>query len=176
MITLASASPRRRELLGAAGVEVEVRPADVDETPDPQERPRWYVERVARAKAMAVHGERVLAADTIVVLDGEILGKPLDPEAAAATLRRLAGRQHEVMTAVVLRTGHVLRSRLVRTRVSFRPLTDDEIAAYVATGEPLDKAGAYGIQGRGGALVDRVVGSYTNVIGLPMRETLELLR
>ena len=91
-------------------------------------------------------------------------------------LRRLAGREHQVMTAVVLRVGPVLRTRLVRTRVSFRPLTDGEIASYVATGEPLDKAGAYGIQGRGGGLVDRVVGSYTNVVGLPMRETLELIR
>lgn len=172
---LASASPRRRELLAAAGLVFEVRPAEVDETPGPQEPPRRYALRVATAKALAVEGERVLAADTIVVLDGEILGKPTDATDAAQMLRRLAGRAHTVMTAVVLREGRRLRRRLIRTRVHFRPLSEVEIAAYVATGEPLDKAGAYGIQGRGGALVDRVSGSYTNVVGLPLRETLELL-
>ncbi|MBM4364748.1 MAG: septum formation protein Maf [Deltaproteobacteria bacterium] len=174
MIVLASASPRRRELLSAAGVLFTVRPADVDEAQTPGEEPVAYALRVAASKARAVDAERVLAADTVVHLDGEVLHKPGVAEAAIATLRRLSGREHTVTTAVVLRAP-VERSVVVHTRVCFRALLDDDIARYVATGEPLDRAGAYAIQGGGGALVDWIDGSYTNVVGLPLRETLAML-
>lgn len=173
---LASASPRRRALLAGAGLQFEVRPAHLDETPHPGERPAAHVRRLARAKAGAVHGEAVLAADTTVDLDGEILGKPVDAADAVAMIRRLAGRRHLVHTGVALRVRGRTWAFVAHTPVWFRPLTDAEIAAYVATGDPLDKAGAYGIQSAGGAVVDRVRGSYTNVMGLPLRETIELLR
>ncbi len=174
MIVLASASPRRRELLAAAGIPFSVAPANVDETQHPGEDPVAYALRVATAKAAAVHGERVLAADTVVHLDGEVLHKPGNPGTAIATLRRLSGREHTVTTAVVLRGG-VERAVVVHTRVCFRALLGEEIERYVATGEPLDRAGAYAIQGGGGALVDWIDGSYTNVVGLPLHETLAML-
>lgn len=178
MIILASASPRRKQLLHAAGVALVVRPADVDETEHPGENPRSYALRVARAKALAAEAgpdERVLAADTTVALGKEILGKPGTAERAIATLRRLSGNTHQVHTAVVVRKGRTLLHRVVTTSVRFRALSEEEIARYVATGEPLDRAGSYAIQGAGGALVDRVNGSYTAVVGLPLKEALGLL-
>ncbi len=178
MIILASASPRRKQLLAAAGVALEVRPADVDEAEHPGENPRTYALRVARSKALAVESgpeEVVLAADTTVALGNEILGKPGTPERAIATLRRLAGHTHQVHTAVVVRKGRRMLHRVVTTAVRFRALTEEEIERYVATGEPLDRAGSYAIQGEGGALVDRVNGSYTAVVGLPLKEALGLL-
>lgn len=173
---LASASPRRRELLAAVGLEPLVRPADVDEAVRPGERPEAYGLRVASEKARAgAHALPVLAADTVVALDGRSLGKPATPEEAKISLRDLSGRSHAVHTAVALRVGEVVATRLVTTKVRFRSLPEAEIAAYVATGEPMDKAGAYGIQGRGGALVAEITGSYSNVVGLPLEETLALL-
>lgn len=179
MLILASASPRRRELLTGAGITFTVQPADTDETWLPGELPRAYVLRVAREKARSVAalrpGARVLAADTTVAMDDRVLGKPVDAAHAAAMLGDLAGREHAVHTAIVLVTGSRVTHRVVSTRVRFRPLTSQEIEDYIATGEPFDKAGGYGIQGRGGALVDVVHGSYTNVVGLPLAETLALL-
>lgn len=176
---LASRSPRRRALLAAAGLTPELAAADVDETPLPGELPLAYGLRVATAKAMACPGERpVLAADTVVALDGAILAKADDRAHAEAMLAQLSGRTHVVHTAVVLDPrglGGELLSDVVSTTVRFRALSAEEIRAYVATGEPMDKAGAYGIQGEGGALVAEVRGSYTNVVGLPLEETLRLL-
>ncbi len=182
-VVLASASPRRRALLEGAGVLLLVRPTQTDESERAGENPREYCLRVAREKAVAADAHDpsggpdllVLAADTTVALDDWIPGKPGTPERAIATLTRLSGRWHAVHTAVVLRSGARLRSRLVTTRVRFRTLSPEEIAAYVATGEPLDRAGGYAIQGEGGAFVDRLVGSYTSVVGLPLREALALL-
>lgn len=175
MITLASASPRRRELLAAVDVAFEVCPANVDETRHPGESAVAYATRVATEKALAVPGRTVLAADTVVVLDDDVVDKPLTPERATAALRRLSGREHRVVTAVVVRRDNTTHAISVVTRVCFRVLSDDEIARYVATGEPLDRAGGYAIQGGGGALVDWIDGSYSNVVGLPVRETLSLL-
>lgn len=175
-LVLASASPRRRQLLASAGVAFEVRPADLDEAVLAGEAPRAYARRVAVDKARAVPGDPVLAADTVVDLEGRVLGKPAHAAEARAILAALSGRTHRVHTAVALRRGERVHARVCTTAVTFRRLSADEIAAYVQTGEPFDKAGGYGIQGHGGALVDRVRGSYTNVIGLPLRETLALLR
>lgn len=176
-IVLASASPRRLQLLQACGYDVEVRPADVDETQLPSEAPGEMVLRLARAKAAAVVSPAlIVAADTTVVLDGEALAKPLDDEDARRMLGLLRGRIHEVLTGFCVRRSDAWRSGIVSTRVTFRPLTDDEIRAYVETGEPRDKAGSYGIQGLGGALVDRVEGSYPNVVGLPVAEVVAALR
>jgi len=178
VLTLASASPRRRELLGGLGFELEVRPAHADESVRAGEPPRDYVRRVAQAKARAVVGELVLAADTTVAVDGQILGKPADAGDAARMLRLLSGRTHEVISAVCVRRP-ALRlefSAVVATEVDVAPLDDRTIAWYVATGEPLDKAGAYAVQGRFGAFVRGVRGSVTGVIGLPLDETLALLR
>ena len=174
-LILASASPRRRELLASAGVHFEVRPADVDESMAPGESALVYVRRVSLAKAMAVPGQRVLAADTVVAIDGDVLGKPATHDEACDGLRRLSGRAHQVHTAVTLRVNGRIRHRIVTSEVRFRPLLASEIDRYVQTGESFDKAGGYGIQGHGSTLVDRVRGSYTNVIGLPVRETLQLL-
>lgn len=153
----------------------EVRPADLDERVHEAEAPRPYARRVAREKALAVPGDRVLAADTVVSLDGAVLGKPAGPEEARSLLLALSGRTHTVYTAVALRVADRLHERVCATQVGFRVLSERDIAWYLATGEPYDKAGGYGIQGHGGALVDRLRGSYTNVIGLPLRETLALL-
>lgn len=175
---LASRSPRRRDLLAAVGLTPTIVASDVDETPHPDERPVGYGLRVACAKASAcLAPEPVLAADTVVALDDEIFGKAPDAAAAVAMLRRLSGRRHQVHTAVALRPslGAEVKTIVVTTQVSFRTLTSGEIERYVATKEPMDKAGAYGIQGRGGALVATVEGSYTNVVGLPVEETLALL-
>lgn len=182
-LLLASASPRRREMLERVGLAIEVRPADVDETPFAGEPPAVYVARVARTKALAIArpaGAWVLAADTTVTIDGDILGKAADPAEAAAMLRRLAGRAHQVMTAFALageRAGQpVVREGVVVTDVVFIALDDAAIADYVASGEWQGKAGAYAIQGIGAALVARVAGSVTSVIGLPLAEVLAALR
>jgi septum formation protein len=179
-LVLASQSPRRRELLEQLGVPHEVRPASTDESVLPGEPARAYVQRVAREKARAVPGELVLAADTAVVLRGEVLGKPRDAEDARRMLAALSGTAHEVLTGVCVRwgtgEGAVELEAVVSTAVRFAPLRAAEIAWYVATGEPLDKAGAYAIQGAGGAFVLGVEGSVSNVVGLPLAETAELLR
>ncbi|MDR2613659.1 MAG: Maf family protein [Deltaproteobacteria bacterium] len=181
---LASASPRRREILAAAGIAFVPRPAGVDETRLPGEDRRSCVARLARAKARHVWdqvgseaGAAVLAADTSVLLDGEMLGKPRDAADAARMLARISGRAHEVLTAFCIVTAAGEIRRLASTMVRIRELSAGEIGAYVATGDPLDKAGAYAIQGPMGAvLVESVHGSYSNVIGLPLAETLEALR
>lgn len=176
---LASASPRRRELLAQVGVRCDVVPADVDETRLPGESPGDYVRRVARAKCdavAAVVGDAVvIAADTEVVVDDDVLGKPSDPSAARAMLARLAGRTHTVLSAVVVRRGERVIVHVVPTSVAFRALTDDEMAAYCATDEPYDKAGGYAIQGRAAAFVARIDGSYTGTVGLPLCETVQAI-
>lgn len=178
VLTLASQSPRRRELLSALGIPLEVRPAHADETPHAGETPEAYARRVAREKARAVAGELVLAADTTVAVDGEILGKPRDDADAARMLRRLSGRSHEVISAVCLRRPAVRLEfdAVTTTRVLVAPLDERAIGWYVATGEPHDKAGAYAVQGLFGAFVRGVEGSVSGVIGLPLDETLGLLR
>jgi septum formation protein len=178
-LVLASRSPRRAELLAAAGIEFTVRVADIDETPLAGEPPREYVLRVAEEKARAVpasEGETVLAADTSVVLGDEIMGKPKDAADAARMLRALAGQRHDVITAICLKRGeHVVRD-IASTAVWFAPLSEEEIADYVASGEPMDKAGAYGIQGMASRFVERIDGSYSNVVGLPVALTWQHLR
>ena len=177
-LVLASQSPRRRELLGQLGLALEVRPAHADEAVLPGETPRDYVLRVARAKARAIAGDVVLAADTAVVLGAEILGKPVDRADARRMLQALSGTVHEVLTAVVVRRAAIRLEldAVVATKVRFAPLGPAEIDWYVGTGEPLDKAGAYAIQGAGGAFVLGVEGSVSNVVGLPVAETAALLR
>ncbi len=178
-IILASASPRRSELLRQIGVTFSVQPADVNETPLPNETAERYVERLARDKALAVAasspGAVVLGSDTSVVLDGVILGKPADQEEAVATLMRLSDANHQVMTAVALAQGEQCECRVVVTEVQFRKLSQAEVVAYVASGEPMDKAGSYGIQGLGGIFVSDLRGSYSAVVGLPLQETAALL-
>ncbi len=181
MLILASASPRRAELLTAAGFDFEVAPANVDEQPLPGEVPTDYALRVARAKAdhtsrTRARGETVLAADTVVVGRGRLMGKPRDDADAASMLRALAGDVHEVHTAVVVNGRSGQRSTLVTTRVRFQPLTDSEIAWYVATGETSGKAGAYGIQGRAARFIDWIEGSWSNVVGLPISAVYGLLK
>lgn len=179
-LVLASASPRRAELLRLAGLQPRVCPASIDESLLAGEDPVAYVTRLAREKATAAPAPPdavVLAADTAVVLGEELLGKPADPADAAAMLRRLRGRSHLVSTGVALLTpGGAIVGTVVTTEVVVAPLSDSAIDVYVATGEPLDKAGAYGIQGRAAAFVTRITGSWTNVVGLPLVETLDLLR
>ncbi|HSM07766.1 MAG TPA: Maf family protein [Gemmatimonadota bacterium] len=177
-LVLASGSPRRRDILAALGLAFDVRPPDVDESLRPGEGAAAAARRLAELKATAVEaepGELVLAADTIVVLDGDLLGKPTGPGDATAMLGRLAGRSHEVITGLALRLGAETRSAAALTTVTFRSLDRAEIAAYVATCEPLDKAGAYGIQGFGSALVERIEGDFFNVMGLPVPALLSLL-
>ncbi|HLT31208.1 MAG TPA: Maf family protein [Myxococcaceae bacterium] len=177
-LLLASTSPRRRELLSRAGLTFGIRAPEVDETVRPGEAPEAYVSRLARAKARAVASGSphalVLAADTSVVTDSGILGKPRDDAEALAMLTSLMGRSHRVLTAVAL-AGAAASEVLVSTRVWMRPADPEELRWYVQTGEPADKAGAYAIQGIGGQLVSRIEGSYTNVVGLPVAETLSLL-
>ena len=180
VVHLASASPRRRELLAQIGVPVQRVQCSVDERPRPDEAPADYVQRVTRDKvgagvAIAPAGAVVLAADTAVVLDDAILGKPVDQQHAQAMLRSLSGRQHQVLTAVAVARGSDIRLQLVATKVRFRPLSDAEILAYWQTGEPADKAGAYGIQGLGAVFVEHIEGSYSAVVGLPLAETALLL-
>jgi septum formation protein len=178
-LILASSSPRRRELLSQIGVRFEVQSADLDETPHANEPPHAYVARLAVQKALAValHGfQPVLGADTTVVLDEQILGKPRDANEARTLLNRLSGRTHKVCTAVALVQGVRQEVRVVETLVRFTKLRAQEIDAYIATGEPMDKAGAYGIQGLGAVFVQELHGSYSNVVGLPLFETAALLR
>jgi septum formation protein len=178
-LILASGSPRRRDFLAELGLVFEVRVTDIDETPRPGEDPVDFVARLAREKAQDVDlpGAWVLGADTAVVVDGEILGKPGDEEEACAMLMRLSGRWHEVWTGFSLcrQATNESYTKTVCTKVRFLPLTPELCRAYVRTGEPLDKAGAYGIQGKGCFLVPEISGSYTNVVGLPMTEVLEAL-
>jgi septum formation protein len=179
MVVLASRSPRRREILERAGIKFVVHPADVEEQRRPGEPARVYVERLARAKAEAVPAgpsEIVLAADTVVVLDDEILEKPLDAADAARMLRRLSGREHVVMTGVCLRCGQTATVDTESTRVRFVTLSEDEIREYVASGEPMDKAGAYAIQGLASKFIDRVEGCYFNVVGLPIARVCSRLK
>jgi nucleoside triphosphate pyrophosphatase len=180
VITLASVSPRRRELLDQIGVPHVIVGAHIDESVLAGEFPHDYVQRMARGKALAVWKERsslpVLAADTTVVLDGDTLGKPRDRDDALRMLTRLSGRTHEVITAVALATRAGIALRLSVSSVRFRMLSAEECAAYWETGEPRDKAGAYAIQGRGAVFVESLQGSYSGVMGLPLFETVELLR
>lgn len=192
-IYLASRSPRRRELLRQIGVTFEIvplreaprYPADVDETPRPGEAADAYVLRVAREKAQAavaitsvrrLASRPVLAADTTVVRDDTILGKPANAAAAASMLESLAGRAHRVLTAVAVTAGDDIVTRVSESQVWFRALTPEEIRRYVATGESTDKAGAYAVQGRAAAFITRIEGSYSGIMGLPLAETAELLR
>lgn len=179
---LASGSPRRRELLTQIGVGFTAISADIDETPLAEESPSAYVERLARGKAEAgrrsvVSAEQfcVLGADTAVVLDGKILGKPVDEADACAMLMMLSGKEHEVLTAIAVLEGDRCESRVVRSLVRFRPISREEAGAYWASGEPRDKAGGYGIQGLGGVFVAGLNGSYSAVVGLPVCETCEVL-
>jgi septum formation protein len=181
-IVLGSASPRRAELLRAAGIEFDVIHADVDETVHPGELPDVYVRRVADAKACAVAARErarlVLAADTTVVIDGAMLGKPVNADDARRMLCLLSGRTHEVLTAVAV-LGAGMSGPLVEvehTEVEFAPLTEFEIDWYVATGEPRDKAGAYAIQGYASRFVTRIDGSYSNVVGLPIALVYQMLK
>jgi septum formation protein len=179
-VVLASASPRRRELLSMIGVVHDVVPADIDERYLPGEAPAPHAERLAREKASAVAALRaaadalVIAADTIVVVDGDVLGKPSDRAQAAAMLRRLSGRSHTVHTAVAVRHGDREAFGVESPLVTFRELDAATIEAYIDTGEPMDKAGAYGIQGFGATLVRRVEGDYFAVMGLPLQRTIAL--
>ncbi len=183
-LVLASASPRRRDLLRRAGIRFEVRPANIPEIEQAGETPIEFAQRLARSKALTVAEQigaspprLVLGADTIVVLDGEVFGKPRDSDHALELLERLVGREHSVITAVALVASDTLRVRqaTVTSRVEMRAVERDELIAYVATGESLDKAGGYAVQGGARSFVTRIHGSETNVIGLPIDETVELL-
>jgi septum formation protein len=180
VLRLASVSPRRRELLTQIGVPHLVTGAHIDESVHPGERPHDYVQRMARTKAQTVWEQDlslpVLGADTTVVLDGKVFGKPADQADAARMLGLLSGRTHEVLTAIALASKEGLEMRVSVSAVRFRSLTADEIAAYWETGEPRDKAGAYAIQGLGAVFVESLTGSFSGVMGLPLFETSELLR
>ncbi len=179
-VVLASGSPRRHELLKLVGIPHEVRPANIDESLRPRETPARHAERLAREKASAVSTRDpnliTIGADTIVVMSRKILGKPASVDQAAAMLRQLSGREHRVVTAVAVSRGKKLRSAVEEVQVRFRKLRDDEIDAYIATGEPMDKAGAYGIQGYGATIVECVDGDYFSVMGLPLARLVGLLR
>lgn len=179
-VVLASGSPRRRELLNLVGIPHEVRPPNIDETMRARETPRRHAERLAREKASAVATRDpnliTIGADTIVVVNRKVLGKPRDAAQAAAMLKQLSGREHTVVTAVAVSRGKKVRSAVEEVRVKFRRLRDDEIQAYIATGEPMDKAGAYGIQGYGATIVECVDGDYFAVMGLPLARLVALLR
>ena len=176
---LASSSPRRRELLTQIGVRFRIQAADIDETPLAGEGAVAYVERMALEKARKVAEDHpqevVLGSDTSVIFSGEILGKPVNNREAEETLQRLSGQTHQVLSAVAVVKGNREKVISVATEVTFRSLSDEEIARYVATGEPADKAGSYGIQGMGAILVAGISGSYSNVVGLPLTETAALL-
>jgi len=180
VLRLASASPRRRQLLDLIGVPHVITPADIDETPHASERADEYVMRLAREKAEAIwalHQDLpVLAADTTVVVNQEILGKPESEADAAAMLGKLSGREHLVHTGVALRTGPSVKVGISTTQVWFESLTPAQIHAYWASGEPQGKAGAYAIQGLGAVFVSNIAGSYTGVMGLPLFETAQMLR
>ena len=180
-IILASKSPRRQELLKLLGVDFTIHTADIDETMDPDLPPEREVARVGAEKAKAIAAscgadDIIIAADTIVVIDGQILGKPKSTADAVRMLNLLSGRRHEVMTGLTVLHGGSIQSRVVRTGIEFRALSDREIDAYVATGEPMDKAGAYGIQGRASIFVRHLDGDYFCVMGLPLCPLAEMLR
>jgi septum formation protein len=178
MLILASRSPRRREILACAGIPHLVRPAEVDETIRDGESAAVYVKRVARAKAEAVEagpGDVVLGADTVVVVGSQILGKPTDEADARRMLRQLAGREHIVMTGICLRSAEGTVEHAESTIVRFLPLSAEEIDAYAASGEPMDKAGAYAIQGRASRWIPRIRGCYFNVVGLPISRLCAML-
>jgi len=174
-LVLASGSPRRRQLLEMLGIRVLVRPSEIQEIPLPRETPESYSRRLARDKARAVPGELVLGADTIVVVDGQVLEKPVDRADAVRMLERLQGRRHEVITSICLVANGQEHQATDTTAVYFRPAARSWLASYVETGEPMDKAGAYGIQGYGATLIERVEGDFFGVMGLPIRLVLELL-
>jgi septum formation protein len=182
-LILASGSPRRRELLAAMGWSFLVRPVELDESPFPGEDAAAYVGRLALAKARAAAelaaseapGALVLGADTVVALECELFGKPKDPVDARRMLRRLSGRRHQVLTGVALLDGEREWLEVARTTVEIAPLSEQEIELYVATGEPLDKAGAYAVQGRGALFVSALEGNYSNVVGLPLPVVYRLL-
>lgn len=179
-LVLASQSPRRRELLALIGLAHEVRPADIDESYLDGETPEQHCERLARGKAAALAGQVdrdavVIGSDTIVVVDGLVLGKPADDADAARMLRMLRGRSHTVLTAVAVARGRRMESAVERVSVSFREIDDAEIASYIATREPMDKAGAYGIQGYGATIVSRIEGDYFAVMGLALNLLVRLL-
>jgi septum formation protein len=181
-LVLASASPRRAELLSAAGFEFDVMTSEVAEAMDPEETPDGFVRRLALEKAEAVRsrapGRPILAADTVVLLNNEVLGKPVDDSTARSMLRKLSGREHVVLTAVCLIVPHAESGRtqtaVARTVVTMATLTEAEIEWYVASGEPRDKAGAYGVQGLASRFVTRLDGSYSNVVGLPVADVYRL--
>lgn len=179
-LLLASASPRRAELLRAAGFSFDIHPANADESVHPGEQAAAYVHRVAEAKARVVVAHAatrvVLAADTTVVVNGEIFGKPEGKDDAVRMLRALRGRRHEVMTGVTLAAAARMMTRVETTAVEFAPLSDDEINWYVASGEPVDRAGAYAVQGLASRFVTRVEGSYANVVGLPVSLVYDMLK
>ena len=179
-LLLASASPRRRELLAAAGIATDVDPVDVDESRLDREPPDTYVERVARLKAEAGarrHPDRlVLGADTTVTIDGGVLGKPETADDAGRMLRLLSGRSHDVLTGVAVAWRGTMASAVERTIVTVAPLSESDVAWYLGSGEPLDKAGAYAIQGLASRFIPRIEGSYTNVVGLPVALVLDLAR
>jgi septum formation protein len=178
-VILASQSPRRRELLTLVGIPHEVRPADIDEAYLAGEHPRAHCERLAREKAdvvaRAAPEALVIGSDTIVVVDGDVLGKPRDVAEAAAMLARLSGRTHTVLTAIAVMWRGVERSAIEEVDVTFHPLTPADIDAYIATREPMDKAGAYGIQGYGATIVARVDGDYFAVMGLPLQRLVRVM-
>ena len=179
-IILASASPRRRELLTLVGIQHSVRPADVDESLFPNEQPHAHAERLARAKAQTLAIQEpdalIIAADTIVVIDDEILGKPANELAARQTLAKLSGRTHTVVTAIACAYAGQVVAGVEEVAVTFRSLSEIEIAEYVATGEPMDKAGSYGIQGYGATIVRRIDGDYFAVMGLSLVRLIDLMR
>ncbi len=180
MLILASASPRRAELLRNAAIPFVVAPAHVREEPQPNETPLTYSQRLARDKALAIFASHpedvVLGADTVVVVDGQLLEKPADADDAARMLRLLSGRTHQVITGICLAASGFERVEAEMTQVSFSPLSEAEIAAYVSTGEPMDKAGAYAIQGIASRWAQRIEGCYFNVVGLPVPRVYRLLR
>lgn len=177
-IVLASGSPRRRDLLESIGLGFEVRVPEVEEIQLPDEPPPRFVERMAREKAMSVDapGSVIVAADTVVVFRGRVLGKPSHPSEARSMLESMSGEAHTVLTGVAVRTGSDCRTVVESSSVRFASLTSDEIARYVDTGEPMDKAGAYALQGLGAVFVESITGSPSNVVGLPLAPLAQLLR
>jgi septum formation protein len=191
-VILASASPRRQDLLRAAGIAVSVLPTNIPEVPMNGEKPKMFAERLAREKAWTIFKQRpmdhVIGADTIVVIDGQILGKPVNPSDAERMLRLLSGRTHEVTTGVCVmgpkankaaekpKAESLGNTRSETTRVTMNPLSEEEIRAYVATGEPMDKAGAYAVQGMASRWIPRVEGDYSNVVGLPIALVYRMLK
>ncbi len=180
MLILASGSPRRRELLAQIGIAYMVNPSSYEEHAAKKKEPEKHVQALAVGKACDVAakypGQWVLGADTIVAIDGKILGKPRNTKEAAAMLHELSDAKHSVYTGVALVKDDTVITKVVETKVWFRRLTDREIDDYVASGEPMDKAGAYGIQGKAAAFVDKINGSYTNVVGLPLSQVCKMLR